>query len=81
MKPEHRRIFYIVLICTICVLALVFGLVFGLRKKNTQEKEEKEEEIDVLNLYNNTKELIKKYPVINNTTVLPGLEEKFRIVC
>ncbi len=82
MKPEHRRILYIVLICTVCVLALVFGLVFGLRKKDEEvpntDKEEKDEEIDVLNSYNNTKELIKKYPVINNTTVLPGLEEKIQ---
>ena len=82
MKPEHRRILYIVLICTVCVLALVFGLVFGLRKNNEEvpntDKEEKDEEIDVLNSYNNTKELIKKYPVINNTTVLPGLEEKIQ---
>jgi len=82
MKPEHRRILYIVLICTVCVLALVFGLVFWLRKKDEEvpntDKEEKDEEIDVLNSYNNTKELIKKYPVINNTTVLPGLEEKIQ---
>ena len=58
---------------------LVFGLVFGLRKtQNKGESPSKEEDIDVLNLYNNTKELIKKYPVINNTTVLPGLEEKIQ---
>ena len=51
MKPEHRRIFYIVLICSVVVLALVFGLVFGLRKtSNKGESPSKEEEIDVLNL-------------------------------
>ena len=51
MKPEHRRILYIVLIFTVCVLALVFGLVFWLRKKDEEvpntDKEEKDEEIDV----------------------------------
>ena len=79
MKPEHRRIFYIVLICSVVVLTLVFGLVFGLRKtSNKGESPSKEEEIDVLNLYNNTQELIKKFPVINNTTVLPGLEERIQ---
>ena len=78
MKPEHRRILYILLIYTVCVLALVFGLVFGLRRKKSEEKEEKEEEIFVLNLYNNTKGLIKKYPVINNIIVLQGLEEKIQ---
>ena len=75
MKPEHRRIFYIVIIVTIIVLAIILGLVFGLRKSD----DEKGEEIDVLNSYDNTDELIKKYPVINNTTVLPGtIEEKIQ---
>ena len=72
MKPEHQRIFYIVIIVTIIVLAIILGLVFGLRKSD----DEKGEEIDVLNSYDNTDELIKKYPVINNTTVLPGTIKK-----
>ena len=79
MKPEHRRILYIVIIVTTIVIALVLGLVFGLRKSEEPTKNVPEEEIiDVLALYNNTEELIKKYPVINNTTVLPGLEERIQ---
>ena len=62
--------------------SLSFWFSIWTQKKNEEvpntDKEEKEEEIDVLNSYNNTKELIKKYPVINNTTVLPGLEEKIQ---
>ena len=79
MQPEKRRILYIILICVIVILAVTLGLVFGLRKGEEAPKDDKEEEeIDVLNLYNNTKELIKKYPVINSTTVLPGIEEKIQ---
>ena len=79
MKPEHRRILYIVIIVIIIVITLVLGLVFGLRKSEETTKNVPEEEIiDVLDLYNNTEELIKKYPVINNTTVLPGLEERIQ---
>ena len=89
MKPENRRIFYIVALITIVVLAIVLGLVFGLKSSGNEEKPEtpvpqpdpepKEEEIDVLNLYNNTEELIKKFPVINNTTVITGtIEEKIQ---
>ena len=89
MKPENRRIFYIVALITIVVLAIVLGLVFGLKSSGNEEKPEtpvpqpdpepKEEEIDVLNLYNNTEELIKKFPVINNTTVIAGtIEEKIQ---
>ena len=89
MKPENRRIFYIVALITIVVLAIVLGLVFGLKSSGNEEKPEtpvpqpdpepKEEEIDVLNLYNNTAELIKKFPVINNTTVITGtIEEKIQ---
>ena len=74
MKPEHRRILYIVVIVTIVVLAIVLGLVFGLRKSDDKEEPKNEDKIDVLNLYNNTQELIKLFPVINNTTVLPGIE-------
>jgi len=80
MKPENRRIFYIVVFVTIVVLVIVLGLALGLKKSGKEEKSEpKDEEIDVLNLYNNTAELIKKFPVINNTTVIAGsIEEKIQ---
>ena len=79
MKPEHRRILYIVLVVSLVVIAIVLGLVFGLRKSDDKGNGPTDEDkVDVLNLYNNTAELIKKYPVINNTTVLPGLEERIQ---
>ena len=37
-----------------------------------------EDEVDILNSYNNTDELIKKFPVIYPTTVKPGLERNIQ---
>ena len=55
----------------VSVVALVLGLVLGLRKKD------KEDDL-ILNSYDNTDELIKKYPVNNPTTVLEGIEKKIQ---
>ena len=77
MKPEHKKILIIAIvvgISVIAVLALVLGLVLGLRKKDKTDKNEQ----GVLNSYDNTEELIKKYPVINPTTVLEGIEKKIQ---
>ena len=74
MQPEQRRILYIVLIAIVVVLAVVLGLVFGLRKSDDDEKNT-QPEIDVMNSYDNTADLIKKFPVKNSTKVLPGIEE------
>ena len=81
MQPEQKKILYITLIVVIIVLAIVLGLVFGLRKSEEEKKQtpdKEDDKIDVLNLYNNTAELIKLFPVINNTTVLPDIEEKIQ---
>ena len=37
-----------------------------------------EDEVDILNSYNNTDELIKKFPVMYPTTVKPGLERNIQ---
>ena len=78
MKPEHKKILIIVIIIAsvIAVIALVLGLVLGLRKKGKDESEKNED--NVLNSYDNTEELIKKYPVINPTTVLDGIEKNIQ---
>ena len=73
MQPEQKRILFIVLIVIVVVLAITLGLVFGLRKSD--EEENTEPEVDIMNSYDNTAELIKKFPVNNSTKVLPGLEE------
>ena len=37
-----------------------------------------EDEVEIVNSYNNTDELIEKFPVINPTTVEPGLEKNIQ---
>ena len=37
-----------------------------------------EEEVEIVNSYNNTDELIEKFPVLNPTTVEPGLERNIQ---
>jgi len=54
-----------------CILALVLGLVFGLRKENDNSNQN---DVNVLNSYDNTAELIEKYQVLNPTPVLSKLE-------
>lgn len=56
------------------ILGLTQGLVFGLKKKD----KDKEDELEIVDSYNNTDELIQKFPVINPTTVQDGLEEKIQ---
>ena len=76
MKPEHNKIAIIIIFSIFAVLALVLGLVLGLKKFNKEGKPKNNREI--VNSYSNTAELIQKYPVINSTTVSPGLEEKIQ---
>ena len=73
MEPKTKKILIIAIIafCIVAViLALTLGLVFGLRKK--------EDDVEIVNSYDNTQELIQKFPVINSTTVQPGLEVKIQ---
>ena len=75
--PE-KKAFYIILIVGIIivvVLALTLGLVFGLKDK---DDEKNEDDVEIINSYDNTEELIKKFPVENNVTVQEGLEKKIQ---
>ena len=61
------------------VVAIILAIT--LSSKNDDEEKNKEggeEEIDIVNSYNNTEELIKKFPVGNPTTVLPGIEKNIQ---
>ena len=53
---KRIQILVIIVISILCVLALVLGLVFGLRKDNDDDTNES----GVLNSYDNTEELKKK---------------------
>ncbi len=67
-----KKLLLIILIPTIIVIvvvAVVVGVVVGTKK-------EKKEEDLIVNSYDNTAELLEKFPVGNPTTVKDGIEEK-----
>ena len=72
---EKNTIIIIITFAALSIIALVLGLVLGLKKF---DEDKSPEEVSILNSYDNTPELIKKFPVINNTTVLPGIEERIQ---
>lgn len=77
MEPKTKKIIIIVLIAFLIVaaiLGLTLGLVFGLRKKDKDEVDE----VEIVNSYDNTEELIQKFPVNNPTTVQDGIEKKIQ---
>ena len=69
---EKKNLILIIIVTSaMCILALVLGLVFGLRKENDNSNQN---DVNVLNSYDNTAELIEKYQVLNPTPVLSELE-------
>ena len=71
---KRIQILVIIVISILCVLALVLGLVFGLRKDNDDDTNES----GVLNSYDNTEELKKKYPTKNPTKIINYLENNIQ---
>lgn len=82
MEAKTKKLIHYILIAgliLIVVLAIILAIVLSSNKDDEEKnKESGEEEVDIVNSYNNTDELIKKFPVGNPTTVLPGLEEKIQ---
>jgi len=82
MEPKTKKLVHYILVVgliLIVVLAIILAIVLSSKKDDEEKnKESGEEEIDIVNSYNNTEELIKKFPVGNPTKVLPGLEEKIQ---
>ena len=80
MEPKTKRIVHILLIVgviLIVVIAITLAIVLS-SKDDSEPKKEEEEVIDIVNSYNNTEELIKKFPVENPTSVKKDLEEKIQ---
>ena len=71
MELTQKDLLALITLGGLVVIALVLGLVLGLKVKN-------EEEPGVLNSYGNTDQLTKKFPVNNETTVFPWLEEHIK---
>jgi len=80
MEPKTKRIIQLLLIVgiiLIVVIAITLAIVLS-SKDDSEQKKEEEEVIDIVNSYNNTEELIKKFPVENPTSVKKDLEEKIQ---
>ena len=63
------------LISIVAVLSFTLNSLLKAKNQNTDSEKEK---VDVLNLYNNTDELVKKFQVINPTTVNDGIEKNIQ---
>lgn len=72
MKPGVK-ITIIIIVSVLAIAALIIGLVLGIKKKDDNDSK-----IKVLNSYDNTEELIKKYPVLNPTKVSDGIEKNIQ---
>ena len=77
MTPLVKTILIVSIVSGVVIIGLTSGLILGL--KNTPSKyNDSEEEHVVLNSYDNTEELIKKYKVLNPTTVKEGVEKRIQ---
>jgi hypothetical protein len=76
--PENKkfRIILIASIIFIVLLALILGLVLGLKKDKDDEMPA--DDVEIVNSYDNTEELMKKFPLQNNITVQDGLEKRIQ---
>jgi hypothetical protein len=76
--PENKkfRIILIASIIFIVLLVLVLGLVLGLRKD--KDNDIPADDVEIVNSYDNTEELMKKFPLQNNITVQDGLEKRIQ---
>ena len=74
---EKKILILIIIVSSVlCVLALVLGLVFGLKKY--EDNNSNKNEVNVVNSYDNTEELSSKYSVMNPTTMKEGLEKNIQ---
>ena len=74
---EKRTINLIIIlgVAIVVILAITLGLVFGLRNN---DDEGNTDDVEIVNSYDNTEELMKKYPLENNITVKEGLEKRIQ---
>ena len=56
-------------IILVVILAIILGLIFGLKK---------DDDVEIVNSYENTEELMKKFPLENAITVQDGMEKNIQ---
>ena len=75
LEKKTIQILIIVGIAIVALLALILGLVFGLKKNDDDDNSD---DVEIVNSYDNTEELMKKYPLENEITVQEGLEKRIQ---
>ena len=85
---ERKKLIYIIAIAIIALAVL--GIIIGVAVSSSKNKDETipddrkktpdedDDDVEIVDSYNNTEELIKKFPVQNPTTVQKGLEERIQ---
>ncbi len=76
LENKTTRIIVIVSISVVVVLALTLGLVFGLKKDDKDDNPV--DDVEIVNSYDNTEELMKKFPLLNPITVQDGIEKRIQ---
>ena len=75
---EKNTLIIIVIFVVLAVTGLILGLVLGLKKSDDEPKLQSTSNVEIVNSYTNTEQLIKDFPVINNTTVYDGIEKNIQ---
>ena len=71
---SNKKKLYIIIITVVVVVVIVVAVVLGVVLGTKKDKKDENEDDLIVNSYDNTEELIKKFPVLNPTTVKAGLE-------
>ena len=69
-----KKTIILIVVITVVLIGIILGLALGLRKN----EDNKGDDVEIINSYNNTDELIKKFPVLNPVTVQEGIEKKIQ---
>ena len=70
---KYKTILIITAVVVVVAVAVTLGLVFGLKKDKNIRKTE--EIVEIVNSYNNTNELLLKFPVDHQTRTVKKIEE------
>ena len=65
-------------IILVVILAIILGLIFGLKKDDDGNGNETDDDVEIVNSYENTEELMKKFPLENAITVQDGMEKNIQ---
>ena len=75
---EKKKLILIIAISI--VILVVLGIIIGVAASSSKDSESNpnDDDVEIVNSYYNTEELIKKFPVQNPTTIQKGLEERIQ---